>query len=98
MRSAVKIGPIVYKICMIEGLVSEGTKLFGEVKHDVCEIRVEARNDLQQARQTLWHEIVHVILSQAGLAKDAKREELVDPLAYGVMGVLQDNPWLCGGE
>lgn len=69
--------------------------IYGQVNYGECEIRVEAQNDPQQRRQTLWHEVVHVLLTQAGLVKDAKREGLVDPLAYGLMQVVRDNPGLC---
>jgi len=89
------IGPITYRVVEIEGLSSDGETIFGEVKYGLCEISVEARNDPQQVRQTMWHEIIHILLTQAGLSKDAKREELVDPLAYGLMQVIRDNPALC---
>jgi len=90
----VRIGPIVYQIVEVDGLKENGRGLFGEVKYGSCEIRVEGRNCGQQKRQTIWHEVVHIILTQVGLAKDAGREGLVDSLAYGMLQVVQDNPWL----
>lgn len=91
------IGPMVYRVVEKEGLSSDGQTIYGQVNYGECEILVEARNDLQQRRQTVWHEVMHVLLTQAGLVKDAKREELIDPLAYGLMQVVRDNPGLCGG-
>jgi len=91
----IKIGPITYEIVAVPGLRSEddGKKLFGEVKHGSCEIRIESEYSPQQRRQTLWHEILHVVLTQLG-RKENQDESLVDSLAYAMMRVVEDNPWL----
>ena len=98
MEQTIKVGPMVYQVEEVEGLSSDGQTLFGQVKYGECKILLEGRNDPQQRLQTVWHEIVHVILMQVGLTKEARREELVDPLAYGIVQVLQDNRWLVEGE
>ena len=98
MAKTVKVGPIVYEVREVAGLLDAGTSIFGEVKHSDCEILIEAGNAAQQRRQTLWHEIVHVVLSQAGYRKESKDEGLVEALSHGIMGVVQDNPWLVESE
>lgn len=104
MVETVKVGAIVYRVMEVERLVASGRKVFGEVEHAACVIRIEATNGPQTKRQTLWHEAIHLILTHAGRTKESNDENLVDALAYGVMGVVQDNPWLAeaveagGGE
>lgn len=91
----IDIGPITYKIVVVPDLRGDNDKkLFGEVVHGLCEIRLEGNNAPQQGRQTLWHEIVHVILTQLGRQDEGSDEPLVDGLAYAFMQVVQDNKWL----
>jgi hypothetical protein len=40
---------------------------------------------------TLWHEILHVICSQADINLGEEEEQVVDKIAYGIYQVLQDN-------
>lgn len=92
-NTEVKVGPIIYKILWVEELRSaDGDLVFGKVLYDMCEIHLEAGNSPQADRQTLWHEIVHIILTHLG--RDEDREGFVDSLAYGLMQVVQDNAWL----
>jgi len=76
----------------------KGKTLWGRVNHVEAKILVAAENAAGQKRQTVWHEIVHLILFQAGRRKDSRREMLVDSLAYGLMQVVEDNPWLADSE
>lgn len=95
----VRIGPILFEIEETADLHGDdGKRIWGEVSHGDCKIRIHERTAPQQQRQTLWHEIVHVILIQAGRTEQGKDEGLVDLLAYGIMCALQDNPWLAKRE
>jgi hypothetical protein len=90
----IKIGPIVYGIELVETLVSEtNQKLDGHIIYGQSAIKIDASFERQHSRQVLWHEVIHAILTQAGL--DLESEEIIcDVIAYGVMGVLTDNKWL----
>jgi hypothetical protein len=68
------------------------TKLNGHIKYNDCQICVEAEMSPQAKRQTIWHEIVHGILTHAGMEK--QDESMIDAIAYGIMDVIQNNPWL----
>ena len=94
MLSRVKIGPMVYRIEVVDGLHDRGEHLFGDVNHGECVIRLEGRHSSQQTVQTLLHEIVHTLLLQSGRPRQEGDEGLVDSLAYGLMAVFQDNPAL----
>jgi hypothetical protein len=69
-------------------------KLYGQVDHFSCEIRIKPGQDPQQQRQTEWHEIVHVMLEQMGCNDDINNEAFTTALAHVLMQVAQDNPWL----
>ncbi len=93
----IKIGAITYQIVEVPGLHNEtGDKYDGHILYSKDEIRLEADLADQTKRQTLWHEVIHAILIHAGHQKHD--ESQVDALAYGIMNVLQDNPWLMTSE
>ena len=92
----VKIGPIVYEVCVVERLTDAGNNrtLWGNVKQDECRVFLEAGISDQQKRQTLLHEVIHVLLHQSGRPEQAEDEGLVEALGHGFMAVLIDNPAL----
>ena len=92
----VKVGPLVYDVEEVEDLRSsrKRKKLWGLVDHIRCKILLRRENAAQLKRHTLWHEIVHLVLMQAGREKDSRKESLVNLLAYSLMQVVEDNPWL----
>lgn len=96
LPTKIKIGPITYEVHEREGLATKDREriLDGEIRHGDCVILIEKSLAPQAQRQTIWHEVVHAILTQAGVRK--QDENQVDVIAYGIMGVLQDNPWLAG--
>ena len=89
------IGGMAYQIVEIERLIADDgrRKLTGNIRYDECEIRIEAGMEAQATRQIIWHEILHGILTQAG-HQEAMKESAVDALAYGIVDVLKQNPWL----
>lgn len=91
---SIKIGPILYNLREISRLTDETqtAKLAGHIKYDTSEILLEASLEDQAKLQVLWHEIIHGILTHAGI--DNIEERTVDVLAYGVLSVLVDNPGL----
>jgi hypothetical protein len=96
LPDTVKIGPIVYRIREVERLQSssDGTSLWGDLVCSDGEILIEASIHNQQKRQTLLHEIVHAVLLTLGRREEANDEGLVEALAYGINGVIVDNPSL----
>lgn len=90
----IKIGPIIYEVVEEKGLTTpdKNSKLDGHIRYGPCEIAVDVDLSEQSKRVTIWHEVVHAILETAGIHKHD--EGMVDALAYGIMGVLQDNEWL----
>lgn len=92
MSKTVKIGAIVYEIVDVENLSDHGEKLDGHITYDDSCIRLEKGMETQARRATLWHEILHAILIQAGYSKHAEGQ--VEALSFGIMEVLENNSWL----
>ena len=65
--------------------------LVGHIDHRFQTIRILESLPPYQRRQTLWHEIVHQLCLERNLALD---EDQIDALAYGLMGLVIQNPWL----
>lgn len=88
----IKIGPITYKVKMVERLVGHcSEKLDGQISYGDQTIEIESGLTAVMARQTLWHEVLHGILTQSGHHEEFS-EGTVDAIAYGIFGVIQDNP------
>lgn len=101
MKPNLKIGPMTYQVCLVapdELPKEDNTHVAGEGRPDVCAILLNREYHFQQQRVTLFHEIVHVILSQAGRRYESDDEGLVESLAHGILQVLLDNPWLIENE
>ena len=94
--SEVKIGPVVYEVQYKEGLRGHDDLLLdGNIVYSDCLINIASGQHPQHQLVVLWHEILHGILTAAGIELD-NNEQVVTALAHGVMGVVVDNPQLMG--
>jgi len=91
----VKIGGIVYDVVLEETLGDSGYA--GQLRVHRSQIAINAQIQAQFAQVTLWHEIIHGILANAGVGIADHNEELIEKIAYGVLQVLVDNPALTDG-
>ena len=91
MLDHVKIGCINYTIKEVATLEDdEGNEIYGQALYDVCEIRVLKRLDPQVKVATVWHEIIHAILVNAGYTGEHD-EQMVSAIAHGIYAVFADN-------
>lgn len=90
----IRIGGIDYEVEEVPNLCTEdgAKRLNGDIFHDRCQIRVDQNLSPQIKSVTVWHEIIHGILTQAGARK--QDETQIEALAYGIVQVLRDNPQL----
>lgn len=88
----VRIGPITYRVEYVYDLHDQhGESVHGTHYAHHALIEIEARLDAQEQRVTLWHEILHAVLHQAGYSSDAISEDILELLSYGILEVLIDN-------
>ena len=85
----VKIGAQVFEIKRECELKDKDVDLSGHIKYGSSEILIDSELDKFSTRQVLWHEVVHGILTHAGIRDED--EKLVDILSYGIIQVLEDN-------
>lgn len=95
MIDHVQIGPIRYAVHLVEDLHdfdSDGKRqgLDGHIKYGSCEVQIEQILNPQRALQVLWHEVLHGIMTGAGLG--GHDEKTIEVLSHGLVDVLQRNP------
>lgn len=90
----IKIGGLDYDVIEEPNLCAEdGTRrLNGHIVYDRCQIKIDNGLNPQAKNITMWHEIIHGILTHAGV-KDHD-ETHIEVLSYGLDQVLRDNPYL----
>lgn len=91
MVQSVKIGGIYYSVEVVPELRDGDIRLNGWIQYDLSKISLDAKMGEQMAFQTLWHEILHGIATQAGRNSELK-EPMIEALAHGIVQVLKDNP------
>jgi len=89
---SIRIGPVDYQIVVVENLISDDQKLNGQIMYNPSVIKLDEDMGPQMTRKVLWHETLHAILTHAGI--DNEPENIVDALAYGIIAILRDNPWM----
>lgn len=93
----VLIGPISYSVKEIDDLHSvddEGKKkwLHGHIMYADALIKVANDQSDDMKITTVWHELLHGIMDQAGI--DEHPESLIRMLGYALVRLVQDNPEL----
>lgn len=88
----VRIGPLSYRVRVRRRPTIRGKPVDGHITYSRVRIVLAAHLKPQMARLTLWHEIVHGILTHGAITDQDER--LVEVVAAGVVQVLRDNPEL----
>ena len=87
----IKIGGIDYEVEEVQNLCAEDgiKRLNGHIIYDSCKIKLDAGLNPQVKNVCLWHEILHGILTHAGITDHD--EAHIEALSYGLVQVLRDN-------
>lgn len=80
----IKIGALNFKIEEVNDPPFEA-----QIDHRNCRIRLNDSMGSQMREVSLWHEVVHSILAQAGFHEHD--EAMVEALGFGIVGALKDN-------
>lgn len=95
LPKTIRIGGFDYDVVEKERLRNEqDVRLSGQIACEDLEIRVDSDISDRFRPLVLWHEVIHGILQHAGISDH--NEQQIEALAYGIMQVLRDNPWLRG--
>lgn len=88
----VRISGIEYAVEECED-VNDGIKvLAGQINYQTSIIYLNTTNFGRQSKSiTLWHEIIHGILTHSSISLGKDEEKIIDVLSYGIYQVLQDN-------
>ena len=93
-QKQIKIGAIRYRIVTEKNLVDDDglKRLDGHIRYSSSEIKLDSALGPQARRQVIWHEVLHGIMTQAGI--ETHDEKNIEAISHGLMNVLEDNPWL----
>ena len=99
MLKSIKIFDSVYKITWVKEKKEVNPKnveepLVGMVDHFTNEIRIFNSMSSSQKNQTLFHEILHILIRELRIVEidDSPRaEDIIDLLAMGLMTIIVDN-------
>ncbi len=87
-----RVGPYTYDVCF----VPDREKMDGSVgltKPDQQLVYVWTGAHPDQVRDTLLHEVLHVVFETFSISGDSE-ESFVRPMATGLLHVMKANPWL----
>ena len=90
MISKVKVGAIAYAV--IQDGTLDDVGLHGRTSFAKAQISIASGMNDAYSQHVLWHELVHVIMTHAGIPNEQQSESLIDTIAFGVLQVLVDNP------
>lgn len=82
---------IDFKVKLVNNLFDGNDKVVGYTDYTYSVIKLEANQDSQNKRQTLVHEIVHIILWNIGYDDLNETEQLVVSFGNVLYQVLKDN-------
>ncbi|WP_433322336.1 hypothetical protein ACRHK7_00370 [Weissella tructae] len=88
-----KIGSLEYEIVYEHNPQSEEAEpLWGDVNHNRGVIRIQENMIENMQGITVIHEALHGIMFERGMTNYQNDEELIVPLASGLVAFLKDNP------
>lgn len=95
--NSVQIGAINYSVIPVPNLTSTNSEgnligLYGQIQYGEAKIKLDIDLSPVPGAVTLWHEIFHAILANAGLTDHD--EKVLDALAHGTIMLIRDNPHL----
>ena len=96
------VGPFTYSVTFDQAAidaasVAADTSLRGETDHALLTIVVHPKLAAQQAVETLLHEVLHTVMTVAGITQDFgddKEEQIVNRTSPLLLDVLRRNPSL----
>lgn len=87
----VQIGPIRYRVEHTYPLIArDGELLYGEIAYEEAVIRVSSRAADSLVPVILWHEILHGMITQAGL-KVENEEQVCEALSHMLADFMERN-------
>jgi uncharacterized protein YcbX len=91
--TSIRIGPLSFTVSLVD-CFSDDTKEtvnLGDICFDVAKICVRRMPTQAQRQVTLWHEILHAIMRQAGLSRLKEEEAVIEAISHGIVDVIERN-------
>jgi Zn-dependent peptidase ImmA (M78 family) len=100
--TSVNAGYRTYSLHIKKGLRQDSDKLYGLTEFDDGKISLEENMDYETARETMLHELTHIVLELGGLGGSEiddsvipmKNEEMTTLISRGLLMLMNLNPKL----
>ncbi len=90
MIDKVKIGAFDYEIKVLPEIWDVEGEYYGMAEYGLLQIKLSEKEAKEIRVQTLLHEVIHVIMHQAGFREH--NEAVIEAMSYGLIAVLRENP------
>jgi len=89
----IRIGPLRYGVSLVDKFEGDTQDRYnlGDITFSEAVIRVRRMPTQEQRKVTLWHEILHAVLSQAGLSRLKEEETVIEAVSHGIVDVIERN-------
>lgn len=77
--------------CVVTTMVALPFEHMGETDFDECTIHIKASLSLQKQKQTLWHEVMHIVLEGEESGRKKVDEDFVTRVSNQLYAILTDN-------
>lgn len=91
LPDTIKIGVFNYKVTEQPDLYSNGTNVLGVSNVNQLTIKLDSDVVIERRKQTLIHEILHVLIYEAGLSEKLQEHDVINPLANLLYRFMADN-------
>lgn len=95
VRDSITIGPHIFKVQWCDDIrTDDGERLLGDSSYELLTIRIRKHLLASVERDTLLHEVMHMIYQMLGLIEDhAPEETTVASVSTLLLQVFTDNRW-----
>lgn len=90
LPEALWVGPVCYEVVEEPRVKQEGD--YARVRLDEAVIEVGSPMDAKVQQVHILHEVIHVLLHNAGIAAPDHEERIINALAHGIVDFADDNP------
>ena len=92
--ATIQIGPLRYDVQVVDQINESDCEeriTIGDIIFSTGVIRVLNMPTIEQRKVTLWHEILHAVMRQAGWNRLKEEEQVIEAISHGIVDLIERN-------